>query len=74
MAIEVFNPAPLRRERLRRGWSQTEAADRARIPRSTWGSVERGEQTPSAPLLLAMARALEMRGVVRALHPFRGSE
>ncbi len=49
----------LARQRATRGWSQSELARRAGIPRTTVGAIEGNRFTPSVTTALALARALD---------------
>lgn len=51
----------LEEERLRRGWTQQELADRARVSRQTVISLERGRYNPSIILAFKLARLLDMQ-------------
>jgi transcriptional regulator with XRE-family HTH domain len=48
----------LRRERLARGWSQRELANKAGLTRTHVGSVERGEHSTTINVIEALAKAL----------------
>lgn len=50
----------IRLERTKRGISQENLADLAKIARSTMGIVERGEQSPSVQTLAKVANALNI--------------
>ncbi len=49
----------LEEERLRRGWTQQELADRAAVSRQTVISLERGRYNPSIILAFKLARLLD---------------
>ncbi len=49
----------LEEERLRRGWTQQELADRATVSRQTVISLERGRYNPSIILAFKLARLLD---------------
>lgn len=51
----------LEEERMRRGWTQQELADRAAVSRQTVISLERGRYNPSIVLAFKLARLLDMR-------------
>lgn len=51
----------LEEERLRRGWTQQELADRAEVSRQTVISLERGRYNPSIILAFKLARLLDMQ-------------
>ena len=48
-------------ERLRRGWTQQELADRVEVSRQTVISLERGRYNPSIILAFKLARLLDIR-------------
>jgi putative transcriptional regulator len=50
----------LEEERLRRGWTQQELADRVEVSRQTVISLERGRYNPSIVLAFKLARLLEL--------------
>jgi molybdate-binding protein/DNA-binding XRE family transcriptional regulator len=50
---------PVARRRAARGWSQSELARRAGVPRTTVSAIEGARLTPSVTTALALARALE---------------
>ena len=50
----------LEEERLRRGWTQQELADRVDVSRQTVISLERGRYNPSIVLAFKLARLLDM--------------
>lgn len=54
MAIET----PVKRARGLRGLGQVEAAERANVSQSYWGSVERGESVPTLPVARRIAETL----------------
>ncbi len=49
----------LEEERLRRGWTQQELADRAAVSRQTVISLERGRYNPSIILAFKLARLMD---------------
>lgn len=51
----------LRELRQSRGWSQAELAERAACSTNTIARLERGEHEPAWPLVLALARALNVK-------------
>ncbi len=51
----------LEEERLRRGWTQQELADRVEVSRQTVISLERGRYNPSIILAFKLARLLDTR-------------
>ncbi len=51
----------LEEERLRRGWTQQELADRVEVSRQTVISLERGRYNPSIILAFKLARLLDIR-------------
>jgi putative transcriptional regulator len=51
----------LEEERLRRGWTQQELADRVEVSRQTVISLERGRYNPSIVLAFKLARLLGCR-------------
>jgi putative transcriptional regulator len=51
----------LEEERLRRGWTQQELADRVEVSRQTVISLERGRYNPSIILAFRLARLLDTR-------------
>ena len=51
----------LEAERLRRGWTQQQLADRVEVSRQTVISLERGRYNPSLVLAFRLARLLEAR-------------
>ncbi len=50
----------LEEERLRRGWTQQELADRVEVSRQTVISLERGRYNPSIVLAFKLARLLDL--------------
>jgi transcriptional regulator with XRE-family HTH domain len=54
MEVHAVN---LRRERLARGWSQRELANKAGLTRTHVGSVERGEHSTTINVIEALAKA-----------------
>lgn len=50
----------LRTERVARGWSMAELADRAGVSRAMIGKIEKGEASPTAALLGKIAAALNL--------------
>ncbi len=50
----------LEEERLRRGWTQQELADRVEVSRQTVISPERGRYNPSIVLAFKLARLLDL--------------
>jgi transcriptional regulator with XRE-family HTH domain len=50
----------LRRERVERGWSQEEFADRAGIHRTYVSDLERGSRNPTITVVEKLAAALEL--------------
>jgi transcriptional regulator with XRE-family HTH domain len=51
-----FHPDEIRAERLRRGLSQTEAAEQLGTTKNTWARWERGERHPTGLYLRALAQ------------------
>ena len=51
----------LEEERLHRGWTQQELADRVEVSRQTVISLERGRYNPSIILAFKLARLLDCR-------------
>ena len=57
--MKTLSVHAVERRRAARGWSQTELARRAGIPRTTVSAIEGERLTPSVTAALALARALE---------------
>jgi transcriptional regulator with XRE-family HTH domain len=57
-------PSRVRQARLLAGLTQQEAADRAGIHRTAWGSIERGEARPQLRSATAIADALGVDSLV----------
>ncbi|RYZ17736.1 MAG: XRE family transcriptional regulator [Myxococcaceae bacterium] len=58
LALRLGNS--LRRHRLERGWTQAMLAEAAEISINHLSYLERGERLPSVPMLVQLARALQL--------------
>ena len=56
-----FSPRQLRAARLRAGYSQAQLAIRASLSSASVSAYERGKTTPTAPVLKALAEALQVQ-------------
>ena len=59
MVAQAFGTA-VREARLLQGKAQEELAHAAQIERSHMGKIERGEHAPTLPMILRIAKALEL--------------
>jgi transcriptional regulator with XRE-family HTH domain len=72
--IDIALARCVQNERLARGWSLAEVAERSGVSKAMLSKIERGETSPTAALLARLAPAfdLTLAGLLLRLHPEPG--